>query len=1819
MGLGSNCTPDLVTIANKYLGTSYDTIVAVFEHLDKISLVAENLELEKGIQGNTPSITQNPDGTVTIHGYNGDATVSRGEKGETGEMPTVRDNGSTITITDGDGTSVTFDKGFNPVKGVDYVDGVTPVLGVDYTNGIDGSHVSYIFTNSSVAPTQPTGGSYDGDTELYPSLWTDDPQPATGGQHTWVSKTRYSHDGSVYTNNGWSAPIRYTGLDGNTPEKGVDYFDGEEGSFTSFIFRNSTDSPDEPVGGSYNGVEVIPVDWSDDATTAPADEFTWVCITKYFFNTISGDWENNGWTAPAKFSGETGYTPQKGVDYVDGDDGSFSSYIFHTSANIPVPATGGSYDGTDEVIPTNWHDDPITPADATEHIWISKARYTQLNGVWSNNGWSAPAQFSGFTPQKGIDYIDGTDGVFTSTIYRNADTIPSVPTGGAFNGTAETTPVNWSDDPESPNPTEFVWASVTRYRKVGLVWSHDGWSQPAKMSGDAGYTPQKGVDYKDGNRGSFTSYVFRNNVPNTPPAAPIGGAYDGVTEIIPANWNDDFTTPDSGNTTYVSKTTYDVDDSGNWTHRGWGAPVQFLGIDGSGADGVSGTSIIWHGDSATIPLEPEDGYAYRNTSTVPAISYVYQDSTWYQMTIDGTNGVNGLSIDYRGEFSTPPASPQLNWAYRDTDNNRVYIWNGSAWALMVADGNDGAPGAGSYTLINIIATTFEDGNTGISQGVGTFWDSAFKTNESFEGAQAVSATSTQSQSTDSKRMWGLCSSTTDSADHTLLDYAIFRDHDDVIKISEFGVEPAGFTDSHTASDSTIMSVVHDGTVIKYKLDGVTIYTSVFAPSGEYHARFIQRTFGVRIQDITYNKHGSKGDTGNQGADGLSVYITYHDNPVTSEPIAPVVGTGQADGWHTNPTSASNWMSQKVSDSVSGGVWGSPISITGRDGEDGSNGTNGDSAKLQFSSDNINWHDTPTSGDKYMRSCTSTAGAAYVCTGSVVIEGTDGARGTIHAYVDGTAWSDVAAATAIANSGGGGVLMMWDIVTISNDAAEFSQTKYWDGDSWEIVSRVYDGALLVNGSVKADSIDIENVFAQVISATGSITGAVVQTATTGRRVVLNDSHSPLTVYNNNNNTVFSTIVDIAGDDQLLFAGRLGTDVIRDATVFSDAGMQALRERLFVVGEFVGGVTYIDTNNSNFIGTHSTTENNSPSGSTLDVTVTGNCRFTEYNVPSVADPTDASRYPDVQVIIQYSINGGSSWTTADTSTHQGGHIQSAHRPEDAADFWQYIASGIDVNQEFTVTGLSGQTAVRIRCIVSLLNGTSALRASYALDGNNTFVYFGGVSPAISTGDNDASFDSIAIATNAMTVGATADMQLGGGSAYNPWLTLYGANGNTERAGISIGESGKHGAASMHMYYTGDGYFHIGMGTMSASTHAAYRAMQFSYQSTAVTFLGSILANQGIVSSGGITASGVVDISGFDDINAKRFYVDSGNNTDGYSLWGSGSAYSMFMSNDTGRPSLVADGDYNTYFYMSGSGSTNTNQRGWVWSNQGRSTTQASAQLTGYGNLHILGFLKSYVATGTAPLQVSSTTKVTNLNCDLLDGYSEAHFARVAKANIFSADQQFTGTLKRSSHSRGCLAGGYNNIGANSLKTSPIYCMGTSYLPGDTTLSNMYGIGYTHSNASFINGTLDNTTGWGMYVAADGDARIYLNASGGHIHLTGNIYANGNITGYYTSDERLKRHITEIDNPLAKVMSWRTSSYEKYNRNTLLWSEEIGFIAQDIEKTTDHVVIENEEGDLTIRQGGNEIAATMAGAIKQLKQEFDGELAKLKAEIAELKGEV
>lgn len=138
------------------------------------------------------------------------------------------------------------------------------------------------------------------------------------------------------------------------------------------------------------------------------------------------------------------------------------------------------------------------------------------------------------------------------------------------------------------------------------------------------------------------------------------------------------------------------------------------GRDGiNGADGVNGNdgvSLVYKGEFSSHPANPRNGWYYRNTTDKK--SYVYHGA-WYVMTVDGSDGLDGingsdgadgLSIVWKGDSATPPSNPQKNWVYRDTDNGMVYIYNGMAWELMVADGSNGTDGADGTNGLSVFIT-----------------------------------------------------------------------------------------------------------------------------------------------------------------------------------------------------------------------------------------------------------------------------------------------------------------------------------------------------------------------------------------------------------------------------------------------------------------------------------------------------------------------------------------------------------------------------------------------------------------------------------------------------------------------------------------------------------------------------------------------------------------------------------------------------------------------------------------------------------------------------------------------------------------------------------------------------------------------------------------------------------------------------------------------------------------------------------------------------------------------------------------------------------
>ena len=206
---------------------------------------------------------------------------------------------------------------------------------------------------------------------------------------------------------------------------------------------------------------------------------------------------------------------------------------------------------------------------------------------------------------------------------------------------------------------------------------------------------------KDGSDGTSYERVFIHTTTESKPATPSTSQTD---DYVPSGWHDDPVGVSSSLPyEWISER---EKKNGIWSEFSAPALWAKYGFDGAdGAEGVAGTSIIWKGDFSSAPSNPQNGWAYKNTTDKK--SYVYQDGQWYQMTIDGIDGKNGkdgLSIAWKGDLQTPPSNPQTNWAYRDTNNGRVYIWNGTAWALMVVDGSDGADGAAGSDGLSVFIT-----------------------------------------------------------------------------------------------------------------------------------------------------------------------------------------------------------------------------------------------------------------------------------------------------------------------------------------------------------------------------------------------------------------------------------------------------------------------------------------------------------------------------------------------------------------------------------------------------------------------------------------------------------------------------------------------------------------------------------------------------------------------------------------------------------------------------------------------------------------------------------------------------------------------------------------------------------------------------------------------------------------------------------------------------------------------------------------------------------------------------------------------------------
>ncbi|MGN6539110.1 MAG: tail fiber domain-containing protein, partial [Mesorhizobium sp.] len=215
------------------------------------------------------------------------------------------------------------------------------------------------------------------------------------------------------------------------------------------------------------------------------------------------------------------------------------------------------------------------------------------------------------------------------------------------------------------------------------------------------------------------------------------------------------------------------------------------------------------------------------------------------------------------------------------------------------------------------------------------------------------------------------------------------------------------------------------------------------------------------------------------------------------------------------------------------------------------------------------------------------------------------------------------------------------------------------------------------------------------------------------------------------------------------------------------------------------------------------------------------------------------------------------------------------------------------------------------------------------------------------------------------------------------------------------------------------------------------------------------------------------------------------------------------------------------------------------------------------------------------------------------TDANYVRVYNAKGLLADTSgLIAVQGNSASSYGVQGTSGTSVGVRAASTSNIgayVTSGSNYAVYAATSSSGYGgvIGYA---ANGIYGILGHANAYSLY----GNGQIYVSST---IQTAGSVYA---ASFYHSSDRRLKKNITDIEDPFkilggigGKRYEWKKDGKHAY-----------GVIAQDVEKVMPEAVSKNPQGYLTVDY--DQLIAPLVEAVKQLKADNDN----LHAEIRLLK---
>lgn len=266
-------------------------------------------------------------------------------------------------------------------------------------------------------------------------------------------------------------------------------------------------------------------------------------------------------------------------------------------------------------------------------------------------------------------------------------------------------------------------------------------------------------------------------------------------------------------------------------------------------------------------------------------------------------------------------------------------------------------------------------------------------------------------------------------------------------------------------------------------------------------------------------------------------------------------------------------------------------------------------------------------------------------------------------------------------------------------------------------------------------------------------------------------------------------------------------------------------------------------------------------------------------------------------------------------------------------------------------------------------------------------------------------------------------------------------------------------------------------------------------ALTLIGTVpIANGGTNSTATATAGGV----GYGTGTAHAYTV-------------AGTAGQILQSNGASAPSWIAN-TVGTVTSVTGTAPVVSSGGATPAISMAAATTSVSGYLTStdWNTFNGKQAAGSYVTVGGA-LGTPSSGTLTNCTFPTLNqnttgssGSCTGNSATATNATT-AANLSTAAPIYRTASGAGYLNGQYPTYESTGT-SGAIYSIGGSYVPGTTTLGNMYGIGYGYSGNAGITATGAPISNWGMYVASAGVSRIFLSSDSGIGYFNGAIYSAG-----------------------------------------------------------------------------------------------------------------